>query len=180
MAGRSPSRLRRRWNQGVDARAQARELNRFILEKLERDQIGGDAREKFVESRFQARMSTHLSQAPLLAYAHTAIGVLGIAGGVGASSVAASDRPDATIVVVLGLVVAAATATNQIFKFGQRSSVRFRAGNDLRREAWDFILEEGPYAGLEPKKAFSRFYRQIWRIEAPVDTSVEIGGQDTA
>lgn len=157
---------------GHNARSQAEQLCDLILQKLGDDDK--DSREKFVQSRFQQRMASHLTRAPWLGNAHTAIGVIAISGGVAASTLAASGNAHSAIVVVLGLVVAAVTAMNQIFKFAKRSVVRFRAGNELRHEAWDFILGKGRYMDKSPEDAFGAFYAEIWRIEAPVDASVEL------
>jgi hypothetical protein len=159
---------------GRNARVQAEQLNELLQKKVEH--IGNaEAVRLFVTSRFQARMASHLTRAPWLGYAHTALGVTAIMAGVATSTLAAGAGPDAnsTLVVVLGLLVAGTTALNQIFKFAKRSAARFRAGNQLRQQAWDYIFGRGCYAEKSDKDAFFLFYSKIWAIEAPVDASVE-------
>jgi len=158
---------------GHNATSQARELYDLILPKLQNLNNPG-AIEKFVQSRFEARMASHLKRAPWLGYAHTAIGVIAIGGAVATSTLAAGGHTDSTLILILGFLVAAATGLNQIFKFANRSAVRFRAGNELRREAWDYIFDRGDYEKQSPQEAFDSFYDKIWRIEAPVDASVEL------
>jgi hypothetical protein len=93
---------------------------------------------------------------------------------VATSTLAAGGHTDSTLIVILGFLVAGATGLNQIFKFANRSAVRFRAGNELRREAWDYIFDQGDYKQKSPQEAFDFFYGKIWIIEAPVDKSVEL------
>jgi hypothetical protein len=173
--GDHPRRLDR-MRPGRNARTQATELEELIQDKLEElDDV--QARRKFVETRFKQRMISHLTRAPWLGFAHTAIGVIAISGSVAVSALAAGNKAKSTGVIVIGLVVAAASAASQIFKFAKRSVVRFRAGNELRHEAWDYVLGRGAYAGKGAQAAFDTFYEQIWRIEAPVDASVELEDQ---
>ena len=166
--------LRFRLGARTEAGRQARELEGLILEKLPTD-VRRDALERFVASRFRDRMQAHLSAGPLYGTVHTVLGVIAVAGGVATSTLAAGDEANSTLVIVVGLVVAAAGAMGQIFQYGKRSGVRFRAGNDLRHEGWDYVLGEGKYKNTSPTQAFERFYARIWEIEAPADATVEQG-----
>jgi hypothetical protein len=156
------------------AHRQAEELDELILRRVKATSGDRDALERFVHSRFRERMIRHLTVAPRFAWGHTILGVIAIAGGVATSTLAAGDNANSILVVVVGLVVASAGALGQIFKYGMRSTVRFRAGNDLRHEGWDYALGKGKYAGMTDSQALDHFYARIWEIEAPADASVEL------
>lgn len=57
-----------------------------------------------------------------------------------------------------------------------RSVGSYRAGNALRREGWDFVLDSGRYRAVKdkPNEAFDLFVDQIREIQSQVDAIDEI------
>jgi hypothetical protein len=155
------------------AEGQADELVTLMLERLQQDQVTDAAAIKFVRSRFRDRMVSHLSIAPWHGFAFSTLSLISIAGAVAISSLAASGDTTSGLVVALGLLIAATTAMNQIWQFQKRSTTRFRAGNSLRQEGWDYVTKQGRYAMCEPGDSFGIFYDAVWRIEAPADAISE-------
>jgi hypothetical protein len=126
-------------------------------------------------------MQRHLTVAPRQELAFGVFSVLSIAGGVAVSTVSASGESQSGWVIALGLIVAASTAINQITRTGQKSAVRYRAGNALRREGWDYVMGRGRYVNLsDPKAEFEAFYDAVWDIERPADLTVELESEGQA
>lgn len=166
-----------------DAHVQATQLSDLILKKTNELDAAEEAKE-FVCSRFEQRMEQHLKVAPWQGRLFFFFSVLSISAGVASSTLGASGSAKSGAVIALGLIVAASTAINQIAKFGQKSAIRFRAGNGLRREAWDYVMGQGRYEHVpDAEQQFRLFYNAIWEIERPADLTVEVsaeGGQQGA
>jgi Protein of unknown function (DUF4231) len=130
--------------------------------------------ETFVQSRFAERMKADLRTAPLHSFFYAASNLLAVAGGSASAAIAATSGAHSLAVLLIGLAVATSAALSQLFRFGERSRVRYRAGNQLRKEGWDYVIGRGRYRETQdPVEAFGRFYDVFWEIEAPVDRSVE-------
>jgi hypothetical protein len=178
-APRRPFLRRLVYRRGSEAESQADELCMLIMRKIEGAALPEGARD-FVQSRFKERMQRHLEVAPWQARAFLLLSVVSIAGGVAASTLGASGESSSGWVVGLGLLIAAATAINQISKVGPHSATRFHVGNALRREGWDFVMDRGRYVGVTDVKArFAAFYDAVWAIERLADLTVETT-EDTA
>jgi hypothetical protein len=158
-----------RWVSRKEAMAQASELAGLVLQKVDSPE---EAR-AFVDKRFRDRLATHMRMAPLHGLTASALNIVAITGGVAASSLAAAGEATSGWVIGLGLLVAAASAVNQIGKFGQRAAVRFRAANALRQEGWDFVVGRGRYLTLSGEAAFGAFYDAIWQHERPAEAIAE-------
>lgn len=122
-------------------------------------------------------MIRHLTVAPRENIAFGSLSIVSVAAGVAVSSLA--DNQD--VVFGLGLLIAASSAANQVWKFGPRSAVRFRSGNALRQEGWDFVMGRGRYiTAKDNEEAWKAFYDVVWQIERASDAMVEAdpeGGQ---
>ena len=162
--------LKRIFRRNRRAESQAEEIVALILPKLAAEGLLDDARRTFVASRFRDRMITHLGVAPRQNLAFGMLSLVSIAGGVAVSSLATEDSD---VVFWLGLVIAAATTLNQIWKFGPRAAVRFRSGNALRQEGWDYVMGRGRYKRKPPDEAWDAFYDTVWQIERASDAMVE-------
>lgn len=150
--------------------AQAEELVSLIRRRLAAEGLATPEREQFVDSRFKDRMITHLVQAPkFMVWFH----VLSVVAIVGATAVSGLGGEVGWLVTLLGVVIALATAINQAGRLGQRSAVRFTAGNALRKEGWDYVMGRGRYLNKEGAPAFALFYDAVWEIERPADAIVE-------
>jgi Protein of unknown function (DUF4231) len=130
--------------------------------------------ETFVRSRFAGRMKADLKTGSLHSFFYAMSNVIAVAGGSASAAIAATGGTNSLAVLLIGLAVAASAALGQLFRFGERSRVRYRAGNQLRKEGWDYVVGRGRYLDAQnPAEAFGRFYDVFWEIEAPVDRSIE-------
>lgn len=130
--------------------------------------------ETFVRSRFSVRMAADLRTGPLHSFFYVLSNLVAVAGGSATAALAATGYSHSPAVLVIGIAVAISAGFSQLFRFGERSRVRYRAGNQLRQEGWDYVMGRGRYRETDdPREAFRKFYDVFWEIEAPVDRSVE-------
>jgi hypothetical protein len=143
---------------------------------------------EFVQHQFAAPMANYTRFGGWYGFAFTLISLAALAAGVVSSGVAAgwsgADWARWTI-LVLGLVTAAASVLNQVWRPGQKSTSRTRGGNALRREAWEFLNDRGTYAELNVEDAWGHFVdavsvivRQAEEIdETPAPEITALSGQ---
>ena len=59
-------------------------------------------------------------------------------------------------------------AVNRLWRPGLRAAVRHRAANELRREGWAFVCEEGHYKNPKVDR-LGTFFSEVERINAPAE-----------
>lgn len=115
---------------------------------------------EFVRHQFAAPMANYTRFGGWYGFAFTVISLAALTAGVVSSGIAAgwSEAHWARwTILVLGLVTAAASVINQVWRPGQKSTSRTRGGNSLRREAWEFLSGRGAYEKLDSDDAWAQF-----------------------
>jgi hypothetical protein len=111
----------------------------------------------------------------------TLLNLVGVAAGLASSSLATLGGAQEgfseqnIVVVLLGLTVSLAAATNQIARFGERSVARYQQVNALRREGWDFINCRGHYStSASPDQRWDTFVDEVGRVQKAVEAVDEV------
>lgn len=163
---------------GRDRREEAACLRLRIEEKASSVIRDANWLDCFLTYRFEIPLRRHGWRGPWYGRAFTYLSVAAIAAGVASSAISSqgSDGSLRWVVFSLGLVVAIATAMNQLWKPAQRSVGAYRAGNALRREGWDYVNDRGRYRKVQGdrKSAFDTLIDQIRDIQAQVDSIDEV------
>ena len=133
----------------------------------------------FLEHRFKEPLLKYGFRGPAYGRAFTYLSVSVVAAGFASSAISADQDTAGKLrwlLFGLGVLVALFTAINQLWKPGMRSVGSYRAGNALRREGWDFVLDSGRYRAVKdkPNEAFDLFVDQIREIQSQVDAIDEI------
>lgn len=155
-------------------KAEPRQLSALVLAKID----PGDPRSQFVEHRFWRPFEHSINSAFTYSIWFTVLTVLVIAGGVTSSLLSQTelDHADA-LIAISGLLVAVAAAVNRLWRPGLRGALRNKVANELRREGWCFVCDEGPYETSSDK--VGTFFREVERINAPAEAIDETPGEDS-
>lgn len=157
--------------------AEPAELAQLILAKLDHnDPVPHD---DFVRHRFWRPFEHSINRADRYSILFTIFTLLVIGGGVASSlltqiSWGGSD----TAIAVIGVLVALAAGVNRIWRPGVRAALRHRVANDLRREGWSFVCDEGRYKELTENKV-STFFKEVERINASAEAIDETPSDDS-
>lgn len=146
---------------------------------------------EFVRLQFADPMGNYTRFGGWYGIAFTLISLAALTAGVVSSGIAAgwSDANWARwTILILGLVTAAASVINQVWRPGQKSISRTRGGNALRREAWDFVHDRGAYEGLEFEAGWGHFVDAVSAIvrqaeevdETPPPEIAALSGQEAS
>jgi hypothetical protein len=133
-----------------------------------------ERRLEFVRLQFADPMRNYTRFGGWYSIAFTLLSLAALVSGLASSGIAAgwSEASWARwTILTLGIVAAAAAVVNQAWKPGQKSAARARGGNALRREAWEFLLERGPYIERGADEGFGLFAD---RVAAIVRASEEV------
>jgi hypothetical protein len=147
------------------------ELSSLILERLEKDPQGPF--DEFVEHRFWRPFEHSVKRADLYSAAFTGFTLLVIGGGVASSILSEVPGNPHTAIAIIGVAVALAAAVNRLWRPGLRAALRHRTANELRREGWNFVCEQGHYERSDDTdqedKRIQLFFRRVEKINAPVE-----------
>jgi hypothetical protein len=122
---------------------------------------------QFVQHQFAAPMANYTRFGGWYGFAFTLISLAALTAGIVSSGIAAgwsAAHWARWTILVLGLVTAAASVINQIWRPGQKSTSRTRGGNSLRREAWEFLNDRGAYENLNFEEAWGHFVDAVSAI----------------
>ena len=150
------------------------ELAKLILGRFSDD----DPRRKFVKHRFWRPFEHSIDSAITYSVSFTLLTLVVIAGGIASSIISQTGWGHAeTLIAITGLVVAVAAAVNRLWRPGLRAALRNKVANDLRREGWSFICEEGPYKDPGGDR-IGTFFKEVERINAQAEEFDETPGDD--
>jgi hypothetical protein len=156
-------------------KAEPRELSKLILTKVDH----GDARNQFVRHRFWRPFQHSIDTASTYSAGFTLLTLLVIAGGVASSIISQTGWGHAdTLIAITGLIVAVAAAVNRLWRPGLRAALRNKVANELRREGWSFVCDEGHYKDPGCDRV-GTFFKEVERINAPAEAIDENPGEDT-
>jgi len=136
----------------ASAKAETTRLEGLIVDRLPSEDPRREAHKRFVVDRFSKHLYAYARQAPWYGGVFNVLSLGAIVAALGSSGLAASASAEASTEEVrwtvfgLGLLVAAFTAINQLWRPAQRGTSRYRAANALRQQGWDFALARGRYA----------------------------------
>ena len=152
--------------------AEPRELAELVLDRID----PADPRGQFVRHRFWRPFEHSVVSALRYSVWFTLLTVLVIAGGVSSSLLSQTEwaHVDA-LIAASGLLVAIAAAVNRLWRPGLRSALRNKVANELRREGWRFVCDEGPYETSDDKVGI--FFKEVERINAPAEAIDETPGE---
>jgi hypothetical protein len=155
-------------------KAEPRELSELILDKLP----NGDPRREFVRHRFWRPFEHSINSAFTYSTGFTILTLVVIAGGVASSIISQTGWGHAdTLIAITGLLVAIAAAVNRLWRPGLRGALRNKVANELRREGWSFVCDEGRYKKPIADR-IGTFFKEVERINAPAEAIDETPGED--
>jgi len=151
-----------------------RELAALVLHKISPE----DPRRQFVRYRFWRPFEHSINSAFKYSIWFSVLTVVVIAGGVASSLLSQTewDYADA-LIATSGLLVAIAAAVNRLWRPGLRGALRNKVANELRREGWLFVCDEGPYKEVATDKVCT-FFKKVEKINAPAEAIDETPAED--
>ena len=152
------------------SRDEPHRLAERIVAKARASADDQEALQDFVALRYERPLAISGRYGNIYNWLFTGLSVVGIAGGLAASALAADGGDTDWIVVIIGIVVAVATTINQIVRPGQRSVARYQGANALRREGWDFVWDRGRYAEGDARARLSAFIDEVQRVNRAVES----------
>jgi hypothetical protein len=167
-----PLRVRERGRRGEDCGEEAEEVAALIARKLAHGSPGDrdlamdtlEVRRAFLRHRFTGPLTAFQQADRRYSHLDTALNLVSIAAGIGASLLAASRSPNGWT-VILGVVIAGCQTLSQWLKPSQRAAQRAHAAFELRSEAWDIVQGRDRYRGKDIDCAWDIFCDQIDKVE---------------
>ncbi len=150
---------------------EAKQVTALLLQKLARDTPDDDesaadifaVRSAFLRHRFMAPLASYQLGDRFYSYLDTALNLVSIGAGIGASLLAASGSPKGWT-IILGVTIAACQTFSQWLKPSKRAACRSRAACELRNEAWDILQGRERYRDKDVNRAWDLFCDRIDRI----------------
>lgn len=131
------------------------------------EDLGLRTRLEFIRNQFVGPMGNYTRFGGWYGFAFSLISLAALTAGVVSSGVAAgwsAAHWARWTILVLGLVTAASSVVNQVWRPGQKSTSRTRGGNSLRREGWEFLTDRGAYERLGFEEAWGHFVDTVSAI----------------
>jgi hypothetical protein len=152
-------------------KAEPRELSALVLDKID----PRDPRSQFVKHRFWRPFEHSVVSALRYSVWFTVLTVLVIAGGVSSSLLSQTEWAHVDVLIASSGLLVAIAAVNRLWRPGLRSAVRNKVANELRREGWRFVCDEGQYETSDDK--VGTFFKEVERINAPAEAIDETPGE---
>jgi len=120
--------------------------------------------ERFIYD-FRKQIRLHQRVATTDGYIHNTLQFLIITGAASVPILLTINSVPKLYPTIISLAVAVATGLVNIYRYKERSLLRFEAFRDMSREMNLYDLHEGSYKELDPEKAFSLFFKQAEELQ---------------